>query len=106
MSKEFILVYQDCPMCGSRKWWGEKQISFAKARKSTIRKVSFVSTEGRKYCAEALQAGKATMPFFTDGEGHFGKDLQELIEDIKGAKVSVKQPKKKASKKNVNTRKN
>ena len=101
MSKEFILVYQDCPMCGSRKWWGEKQISFAKARKASIRKVSFVSEEGRKYCFEALQAGKATMPFFTDGEGHFGKDLQELIGSTKGEKQSVK-PKKKAKRKNVN----
>ena len=105
MAKEFILVYQDCPMCGSRKWWGEKQISFAKAKKSTIRKVSFASPEGQKYCFEALQAGKATMPFFTDGEGHFGKDLQELTNGIKGEKASVK-PRKRAGKKNVNTRKN
>jgi len=103
MAKEFILVYQDCPMCGSRQWWGEKQISFAKARKATIRKVSFVSEEGRKYCFEALQAGKATMPFFTDGEGHFGKDLQELTDSLKGEKQSVK-PKKKAKRKNVNTK--
>ena len=88
MSKEFILVYQDCPMCGSRKWWGEKQISFAKARKATIRKVSFVSSEGQKYCFEALQAGKASMPFFTDGEGHFGKDYQLTI--TFGRKLVVK----------------
>lgn len=104
MGKEYILVYQDCPMCGSRKWWGEKQISFAKARKATIRKVSFVSAEGSKYCFEALQAGKATMPFFTDGEGHFGKDLQELTNAIKGEKQSAK-PKKKVNKKNVNKNK-
>lgn len=106
MSKEFILVYQDCPMCGSRKWWGEKQISFAKARKATIRKVSFVSSEGQKYCFEALQAGKASMPFFTDGEGHFGKDLQELTDAIKSEKKSSLKPKKKAKSKNVNTKQN
>lgn len=105
MGKEFILVYQDCPMCGSRKWWGEKQVSFAKANKSTIRKVSFASPEGNKYCFEALQAGKASMPFFTDGNGHFGKDLPELMQAIKGDKVSVK-PKKKVGRKHVNTRKN
>lgn len=105
MSKEYILVYQDCPMCGSRKWWGEKQISFAKARKATIRKVSFVSEEGHRYCFEALQAGKATMPFFTDGEGHFGKDLQELVASVKGIKSSDKS-KKKAKRKNVNTKQN
>ena len=108
--KEYILVYQDCPMCGSRQWWGEKQISFAKAHKASIRKVSFVSTEGSKYCAEALRAGKASMPFFTDGEGHFGKDLEELNNAIKAEKAEKKEksekPKKKAGRKNVNKKQN
>lgn len=105
--KEYILVYQDCPMCGSRQWWGEKQISFAKAHRASIRKVSFVSPEGEKYCFEALQAGKASMPFFTDGAGHFGKDLKELTDSIKADKptASVK-TKKKASRKNVNKKHN
>lgn len=79
MSKEIILVYQDCPMCGSRKDWGDKQIAAAKAEDASIRKVSFVSKDGRKYCAEALKAKKASMPFFTDGEGHFGKSVEELL---------------------------
>lgn len=100
--KEYILVYQDCPMCGSRQWWGEKQISFAKARRASIRKISFVSPEGEKYCFEALQAGKASMPFFTDGAGHFGKDLKELTDSIKADKPASVKTKKKASRKNVN----
>ena len=100
--KEYILVYQDCPMCGSRQWWGEKQISFAKAHRASIRKVSFVSPEGEKYCFEALQAGKASMPFFTDGAGHFGKDLKELTDSIKADKLASVKTKKKASRKNVN----
>lgn len=90
--KEILLVYQDCPMCGSRKDWGDEQIAKARAKRASIRKVSFVSEEGRKYCAEALEAGKASMPFFTDGEGHFAKTVKELYEEIK--------PKRKA-KKNV-----
>lgn len=102
--KEFILVYQDCPMCGSRKEWGDKQIAKAKAKKATIRKVSFVTSEGSGYCAEALKAGKASMPFFTDGEGHFGKTIEDLIEDAKP--VKVEKTKKKAGKKNVDKKQN
>lgn len=108
--KEYILVYQDCPMCGSRKNWGDKQISLAMARKASIRKLSFVSPEGNRYCAEAIKAGKASMPFFTDGEGHFGKDLEELISAIKAEKAQKaaksEKPKKKAGKKNVNKKQN
>lgn len=103
MPKEIILVYQDCPMCGSRQDWGEKQIAAAKAEDASIRKVSFVTEEGRKYCAEALKAGKASMPFFTDGEGHFGKTVEELLAgaEPKQEKKPAKKIKK-AGRKNVN----
>lgn len=119
MAKEIILVYQDCPMCGSRKDWGEKQIAAAKAEDASIRKVSFVTEEGRKYCAEALAAGKASMPFFTDGEGHFGSSVEGLLEDAgmlseiketlentEAENKPAKKSKKKAGRKNVNKKQN
>lgn len=115
MPKEIILVYQDCPMCGSREEWGEKQIAAAKANDTSIRKVSFVTEEGRKYCAEALKAGKASMPFFTDGEGHFERSVEELCSSIIGAgtkdkAIEIEKPakksKKKSGRKNVNKKQN
>ena len=115
MTKEIILVYQDCPMCGSRKDWGEKQIVDAAAEDASIRKVSFVTEEGRGYCAGALKAGKASMPFFTDGAGHFGRSVEELYASMgmnknveKAEKITkkAKSSKKKSGKKNVNSKQN
>lgn len=96
-NNQLILVYQDCPMCGSRENWGKKQLAAAKANRADIRKVSFVSAEGRKYCYEAIQAKKATMPFFTDGEGHFAPDVESLMAEIKPK--SVNKPRKSHKKK-------
>lgn len=101
-NKRLVLVYQDCPMCGSRENWGEKQLATAKANNAEIEKMSFVSEEGRRYCREIIEAGKATMPFFTDGDGHFGATVDELLAEIEGVsveKVEKKQKKERRSRK-------
>lgn len=71
------LVYQDCPMCGSRKEWGEKQIAKANTAGVEVEKISFASPEGSHLCKEALLAGITRLPFFTDG-----LIFRESIEDF------------------------
>lgn len=61
------LVYQDCPMCGSRKNWGEEQLAKANTAGMEVEKISFASPEGSHLCKEALLAGVTRLPFFTNG---------------------------------------
>lgn len=91
--KKLSLVYQDCPMCGARKGWGEEQTQIADTHGFEIVKVSFVTEKGREYCAEALQKGIKTFPFFTDGE-KYGKSVEDFIEiEPKEKKVKGKSKK-------------
>ena len=86
------LVYQDCPMCGSRKEWGEKQIAKAGAAGLEIEKISFASPEGSHLCKEAIFAGVTRLPFFTDG-----KVFRESIDDFvaaTGVVIEEQKPKK------------
>ena len=86
------LVYQDCPMCGNRKEWGEKQIAKAGAAGFEIEKISFASPEGSHLCKEAIFAGVTRLPFFTDG-----KVFRENIDDFvaaTGAVIEDEKPKK------------
>ena len=80
------LVYQDCPMCGSRKEWGERQIEKAGAAGLEIEKISFASPEGSHLCKEAVLAGVGRLPFFTDG-----KVFRSSIDDF--ADAITKKPK-------------
>lgn len=90
------LVYQDCPMCGSRKEWGERQIEKAGAAGLEIEKISFASPEGSHLCKEAVLAGVGRLPFFTDG-----KVFRSSIDDF--ADAIIKKPK--TTKKRTTTRK-
>jgi hypothetical protein len=86
------LVYQDCPMCGNRKEWGEKQTAKANAAGLQIEKLSFASPEGSHLCKEAIFAGVTRLPFFTDG-----KFIYESIDDFveaSGAVIEEKKPAK------------
>lgn len=100
MSKEILLVYQDCPMCGSRKEWGEKQTEVANKYGFSIRNVSFVSREATdaKLMWKAVKQGIRNYPFFTDGV-KFSKDLSDFVEKpAENAKKSSKKPAKSAAK--------
>lgn len=79
------LVYQDCPMCGSRKEWGEKQIAKANTAGVEVEKISFASPEGSHLCKEALLAGVTRLPFFTNG-----LIFRESIEDFVSAPAEPK----------------
>lgn len=94
------LVYQDCPMCGSREEWGERQVELAGAAGLEIEKISFASPEGSHLCKEAIFAGIKKLPFFTDG-----LTFRESIDDFAGAAMEAKKPEEKPAKKKRTTRK-
>lgn len=95
--KQLIIVYQDCPVCGNRKEWGEQTIGAAKNAKAHLRKVSFVTHEGEKLIAEAVQNGITRLPFVTDGK-IFAYDAKSVLEAKSDAKSGKKQAKKSARK--------
>ena len=53
--KEIIVVYQDCPLCGARKEWGEKTLKEALNARARVRKVSFATREGEKLIYELAE---------------------------------------------------
>lgn len=82
MSKEIVIVYQDCFMCGSRENWSDKAKKAAEQLEkagATFRKLSFASIEGQQHCAKAIEAGVGAMPFYTDGK-IYASDLETLLE--------------------------
>lgn len=102
MPKEIMIVYQDCPTCGARKEWGEETIKTALNAKAFVRKVSFVTREGEKLIAKAVENGITRLPFVTDGIT-FAYDVKSVLEaeskpqtDEKKAKTSKKTKKVKA----------
>lgn len=99
MSKEILVIYQDCFMCGAPENWSElaKQ-TFAECEKAGIRprKVSCFSQEGQSHALAAIQAGVKTTPFFTDGTKYASniKDLLEAESQPQTAKKTAKKSKK------------
>jgi hypothetical protein len=94
------LVYQDCPMCGSRKNWGEKQIEKANTAGLQVEKISFASPEGSHLCKEALFAGVTRLPFFTNG-----LIFRETIDDFIQKDEKAEKPKKTAKRKTTRKKK-
>ena len=92
MPKEIMIVYQDCPTCGARKEWGEKTIQTALNAKAQVRKVSFVTREGERLIAKAVENGITRLPFVTDGKT-FAYDVKSLIEAESEPQTSEKKPK-------------
>lgn len=85
MATEIIAVYQDCVLCGVK---GKQKIAEYAEKGVNIRKVSFVSDEGRELCAEALKKGIGSMPFYVC-DGEYATSIEALI-----AKKSADKPKK------------
>ena len=78
--KRIYLIYQDCPLCGARKEWGEEQLKIANTNGFEIVKMSFVSPLADEYIKTAVykkHIGK--LPFFTDGE-KYSRDLADFVE--------------------------
>lgn len=92
------LVYQDCPLCGSRKNWGEKQIEKANTAGLQVEKISFASPEGSHLCKEALFAGVTRLPFFTNGL-IFRETIDDFIQKDEKAEKPKKTTKRKTTRK-------
>lgn len=92
MTKEIIIVYQDCPTCGARKEWGESTIKTALNAKASVRKVSFVTREGEQLIAKAIENGVTRLPFVTDGKS-FAYDVKSVLQAESDGKNEKKEPK-------------
>lgn len=90
MSKKIMLIYQDCPMCGSRSNWGKKQTEIADTHGLEIVKTPFYKTGVKGLISKAVESGMGRLPFFTDGE-RFSYSIEDFVEKPK--------PKRKATKK-------
>lgn len=100
---KIYLVYQDCPLCGARKDWGEKQVRSAVKNGFDFVKVSFATPLGRTLIQRAVFEHKIkALPFFTDGE-RFAVSVDELLVKL-FEKPQVKKAKK--GKKNGSSDKN
>lgn len=95
--KEIIAVYQDCVLCGVK---GRKKVAEYAENGIEIRKVSFISEEGRKLCEKAINMGIGSMPFYIDSKKHvFATSIDELLKEVsekpaKSNKKSLKKTKK------------
>ena len=89
------LVYQDCPMCGSREKWGKAQLEAAKAAGIEFEAISFATPEGQHLCKEAILAGVGNLPFYTDGKV-FRQSITDFIKPEKPAKKRATKRKKEA----------
>ena len=87
---EIIAVYQDCVLCGVK---GKQTIAEYAEKGITLRKVSFISEEGRELCAKAVSLGIGGMPFYTDGKVFATTIDSVLNSETKPAKKN-KQPRK------------
>lgn len=92
------LVYQDCPLCGSRKNWGEKQLEKANTAGLEVEKISFASPEGSHLCKEAIFAGVTRLPFFTNGL-IFRETIDDFIQKDEKAEKPKKTTKRKTTRK-------
>ena len=79
MSKEIIIVYQDCFTCGAKKNWGERTINSIVKAGVPYRKVSFASVEGQSHCMNAIAQGIVTFPFVTDGKT-YATSIENLLQ--------------------------
>lgn len=91
-SKEIIVVYQDCVLCGDR---GRKKRQNLLKKGLNIRKVSVFSREGAELSKIAVfEKGLGALPFYTDGEKFSYK-----AEDFIKKPVTEQKPKKVKEKK-------
>lgn len=87
---EIIAVYQDCVLCGVK---GKQTIAEYAEKGITIRKVSFISDEGRELCSKAVNLGIGGMPFYTDGKV-FATTIDGVINSETNLDKKNKQPRK------------
>lgn len=78
MSKEVLLIFQDCPYCKPREEWGKRQMQLAKDHDIVVRETKYNFPGAKGLIKKALNHGLSNMPFFTDGKT-FSYDLSSFI---------------------------
>lgn len=80
MSKEVLLIFQDCPFCGDREEWGRQQTKIANDNGIIIKETSYKLPGVKGIIQNAISRGVDLMPFFTDGE-KYSYNLQDFVEN-------------------------
>lgn len=75
MTKEVLLVFQDCYDCGSSADWYNKQKEKAEKAKIKIIPTPFTAPGAKKLILDAEAKGFKKMPFLTDGSDNFGYNI-------------------------------
>lgn len=106
MSKEILLVYQDCYDCGKDKEWFDKVTAKAAENSIIIRPVPFNAPGAKSMILDAAKHGYERMPFLTDGNKKFSysvgifvpkaEKIPESAEVLTQTKVKAKKNGKKA----------
>lgn len=79
MTKEVLLIYQDCPYCEPRTEWGKRQMKLAKDYEIKVVETPYNAVGAKGLILEAQSHGANALPFFTDGV-KFAYDLSEFVE--------------------------
>lgn len=80
MSKEILLVYQDCPDCGVNPSFSKKQKEIARKYGFSIKYMSFNEIGAKGLIRDAVTRGINRMPFYTDNK-RFTYDLTDFVEE-------------------------
>lgn len=88
MSKEVLLVFQDCPYCAPREEWGKAQMEIARTHGIKVREVHFTVIGVKGLIQKAKSSGVDALPFFTDGK-RFSYNLKDFVSSKK-AEVEAK----------------
>lgn len=90
MSKELLLIYQDCYKCGPQALWQMAQDDAATENGYTLAKKSF-ALPGVDDLIKKAAKKHIGLPFITDGK-YFGNTVKEVLE--KANKAATKATKK------------
>lgn len=79
MTKEILLIFQDCYDCGANKDWYQKQAEKASGLGIKISPMPFNAPGAKGLILKAKNRGAAKMPFLTDGSNKFGYDVSKFV---------------------------
>lgn len=78
MSREVLLIYQDCPYYGAREEWGKQQMEVAEKNDITVRETYYTFPGAKELILEAVSHGIKGTPFYTDGV-IFSRELVDFL---------------------------
>ena len=91
MTKEVLLIFQDCYDCGTSKEWYQKQATKAANLGIKINPMPFNAPGAKKLILKAKKHAADRMPFLTDANNKFGYDVAKFVPKVETAKQTRKQ---------------